>query len=186
MATWMYAGTSVRRTRERRAAHGHWRDGDERRPAFRLARPKSTAHAHAKPQRAEVVPEGPEEVPSSSTAPLPALRLRVIQLRPLTPYALRLSACPYLENRRQARRCLAQEPVEVSLRCQAALCLGQQHRRCPRYRQARGLRTLPPQRLAAYTVALALVLLLIVVAGWQAARSDPGPSGSGDPSLMRE
>jgi hypothetical protein len=183
MATWMYAGTSVRRTRERRAAQGHWRDGDERRPAFRLARPKPTARAYAQPHPSKL---DLEEAPTSSTAPLPALRLRVIQLRPLTPYAVRLCACPYIENRRLARRCLAQEPVEVSLRCQAAVCLTQQHRRCPRYRQARGLRALPPQRLAAYTVALALVLLLIVVAGMQAARGDPGPSGSSDPSLMRK
>jgi len=183
MATWMYAGTSVRRTRERRAAQGHWRDGDERRPALRLAHGKPSAHACTLPCPV-VLPPGNGSV--SSTAQLPVLRLQAIQLRPLTPYAVRLTACPYIENRRQARRCLAQEPVEVSLRCQAALCLGQQHRRCPRYRKARGLRTLPPQRLAAYTVALALVLLLIVVAGLQAARGDPGPSGSSQPTLSRE
>jgi hypothetical protein len=131
-------------------------------------------------------PLEPEEV-VAHTAPLPrpAVRLQLIQLRPLTPYAVRLTACPFLENSSQARHCLALEPREVTLRCQAAVCLGQQHRNCPRYRQARGLRPLPPQRLAAYTVVLALVLTLLAVAGWQAARDDPGPSGSSESSVVR-
>lgn len=177
MATWMYAGTSVRRSRERRAAMlSHRRSGSGPTPAFRLPRREAPA----------LPPLEPEEV-VAHTAPLPrpVVRLQLIQLRPLTPYAVRLTACPFLENRSRARHCLALEPREVTPACQAAVCLGQQHRNCPRYRQARGLRPLPPQRLAAYTVAIALVLTIIAVAGWQAARDDPGPSGPGESSIVR-
>lgn len=176
MATWMYAGTSVRRTRERRAAAlSHRRAGRELTPALRL------------PHRDVPPPAVVSEEFASLTAPLPrpVIRLQPIRSHPMTPYALRLTACPFLEHRSQARHCLALEPRAVTLRCQAALCLGQQHRSCPRYRQARGLRPLPPQRLAAYTVVIALVLALIAVAGWQAVRDDPGPSGSTESSVVR-
>jgi hypothetical protein len=183
MATWMYAGTSVRRARERRIAIGRWREADERTPALRLPRRSTATASPATPPTAH----GAEPAKDFSlTAPLPTIRLERIHARPLMPYALRTTACPYIESRSRDRRCLTDEPREVTLNCQAVLCLRQQHRRCPRYRKARGLRTLPPQRLAAYTVALALVVTLILVAGLQATRSDPGPSSSSSHSRVQE
>ncbi len=192
----MYAGTAIRRTRERRfKLRGLHEDG--RTPHLRLGpvledpAPRSvpipefldteqslenlTPAVYDHTENPVTAPQSPWRSQTNELVFVQVIReqsrksygikLHPIRAKPQQSFTLRETTCPYLEGTAQHRRCMAQQPKQITLKCQAAYCLGPRHRRCAYYRQARGFPTIPPERLAAYTVAVALVIVLTLTAG---------------------
>lgn len=113
-----------------------------------------------------------DRIPALRLAPRRLSRSRV-RLQPITaepdrPFAIRDSACAYLEAASLDRRCLAGDTQPISLDAQIRACLTEDHEKCPQYRQATGLRMTPTLRLATYGICIMILTGLIVFAGFQA------------------
>ena len=119
------------------------------------------------------VPPEPGRRAPAATQPAPAkarpvIRLQPIVSKPLQPFALRESACDYLECRNAGRRCMASGGREVELGYQVAYCLGTRHTACPLFASARYPDRALRARKAVYTAVAILMIALIVAAVVQA------------------
>jgi hypothetical protein len=149
---WMYAGTSVRKVREKRRAH------------IRRQRPEPVA-ALKLPLARERIARFPTAACEERAAPRAAPRRPVVMLQPITIkplqlFVLRESACDYLECRSSGRRCVAAGERPVQLDHQIAYCLGARHGQCGIYRARAGRQAAPLRRLAYAAVVIIMVGLL--------------------------
>jgi hypothetical protein len=96
------------------------------------------------------------------------IRLQPIVSRPLQPYALRESACQFLECRSSGRRCIVAGAREVDLGYQVSYCLGDRHAACPMYQASSGHGRAHRVRRVVYAAVVLLMLGLVVAAVVQA------------------